>query len=72
MWTKDKNIEYWKLKRRGYTFEMIKDHFGDDIYESEYYNKNASSLPYILNHDNFLNEIKLKPESVDYVFTKQS
>jgi hypothetical protein len=71
MWTKEKNIEYWNLKREGYTFEMLKEHFGDDIYDSEYYNKNASSLPYILKFDNFLNEIKLTPESVDYSFTKQ-
>jgi len=71
MWTKEKNIEYWNLKREGYTFEMLKEHFGDDIYDSEYYNKNASSLPYLLKFDNFLNEIKITPESVDYSFTKQ-
>jgi hypothetical protein len=64
MWTKEKNIEYWELKRKGYTFEMLKEHFGDAIYDSEYYNKNASSLPYLLKFDNSLNEIKITPESV--------
>jgi len=58
MWTKEKNIEYWKLKRKGYTFEMLKEHFGDDIYDSEYYNKNASSLPYILIKDSFPNVVE--------------
>lgn len=33
-WTREKFIEYKKLKRKGYTSEMLKEHFGEDIYYS--------------------------------------
>jgi hypothetical protein len=70
-WTKEKFIEYRKLKRSGYTDKMLKEHFGEDIYHSDMYNKNGSSLPVILKFGKFINEIKITPEKVDYSFTKQ-
>ena len=30
-WTRDKFIEYRKLKRSGYTDKMLIEHFGEDI-----------------------------------------
>ena len=45
IWTREKFLEYRKLKREGYSHEMLKEHFGDDIYQSGLYNKNSSILP---------------------------
>ncbi len=70
-WTRKKHIEYRKLKKSGYTDRMLKDHFGEDIYHSGFYNKNGSTLPVILKYGKFINEIKINPEQVDYSFTKQ-
>ena len=47
-WTREKFIEYRKLKRNGYSHEMLKEHFGEDIYYSGLYNKNGTTLPLIL------------------------
>ena len=65
-WTKEKFLEYRRLKRSGYSHEMLKEHFGEDIYESGMYNRNGSSLPSILLYGNFINEIKISPEETDY------
>lgn len=70
-WTKEKHREYCDLKRVGYTNEMLKKHFGDDIYESGIYNRNGASLPNILKFGKFINEIKISPEGADYNFIKQ-
>ncbi len=70
-WTREKFIEYRKLKRNGYTDSMLIEHFGDDIYESGMYNKKGNSLPNILLFNDYINEIKVNPESTDYNFTKQ-
>jgi len=45
-WTREKFLEYRKLKRSGYSHNMLKEHFGEDIYHSGLYNKNASIIPY--------------------------
>lgn len=45
-WTREKFLEYRKLKRSGYTHEMLIEHFGDDIDYSGLYNKNAHIIPY--------------------------
>lgn len=68
-WTRDKFIEYRKLKRSGYSHDMLKEYFGEDIYESGLYNKNAHVIPfdyYLKYKEHELNEIKLTPEYVDY------
>ena len=70
-WTREKFIEYRKLKKGGYSHEMLKEHFGEDIFHSGMYNKNPSILPIIIKYGKFINEIKISPESVDYNFTKQ-
>ena len=70
-WTKEKFIEYRKLKRSGYTDKMLKEHFGEDIYHSGMYNQNGASLPAILKFGKFINEIKITPEKVDYSCIKQ-
>lgn len=68
-WTREKFLEYRKLKRNGYTHEMLIEHFGDDIYYSGMYNKDAHIIPYdyfIKCVENKLNEIRINPEYVDY------
>jgi hypothetical protein len=70
-WTREKFIEYRKLKRSGYSHKMLKEHFGEDIYHSGLYNKNGKSLPIILKFCKYINEIKITPEKVDYSFIKQ-
>jgi len=67
-WTREKFLEYRKLKRIGYSHKMLIEHFGEDIYHSGLYNKFGRSLPNILK---FGNEIKINPEVVDYSFIKQ-
>lgn len=39
-WTKEKFLKYRKLKKDGYTNEMLIKHFGEDIYHSGMYKKN--------------------------------
>lgn len=66
-WTREKFLEYRKLKRSGYTHGMLKDHFGEDIYNSGLYNKNAHVLPRAIFDK--LNEIKINPEETRYDIT---
>jgi hypothetical protein len=71
-WTREKFIEYRRLKRGGYTDKMLKEHFGEDIYYSGIYNKNAHIIPYdyfTKYFENKLNEIKVNPEQTDYDIT---
>lgn len=63
-WTREKFIEYRKLKRNGYSHDQLKEYFGDDIYESGLYNKNANLMPWI----KFINEIKINPLEIPYSF----
>lgn len=65
MWNREKFIEYRKLKRSGYTDQQLKEHFGDDIYESGIYNKGTLLLGFIP----FINEIKISPTKIDYIIT---
>lgn len=69
--TKEKFIEYRELKRKGYSHDRLIEHFGEDIYYSDLYNKNGTSLPNILKFGNFLNEIKINPQKKNYNFVKQ-
>ena len=48
-WTREKFVEYRKLKRSGYTHQQLKEHFGDDIWYSDLYNKNANIMPWLQN-----------------------
>lgn len=71
-WTREKFIEYRRLKRSGYTDKMLKEHFGEDIYYSDMYNKNAHIIPYdyfTKYFENKLNEIKINPEKTEYDIT---
>ena len=63
-WTRDKFFEYRKLKRNGYSHEQLKEHFGEDIWYSGLYNKNANLMPWL----NFINEIKINPLEIPYSF----
>ncbi len=67
IWTREKFLEYRKLKRNGYSHEMLKEHFGDDIYHSGLYNKNSSILPWL----EFLKEIIVTPEYTSYNINKK-
>lgn len=67
-WTKEKHQEYWNLKRKGYNNEMLKEHFGDDIYESGMYNRKPSVMPWLY----FITEIIVTPEYVDYNISKMA
>ncbi len=71
-WTREKFLEYRKLKRNGYSHEMLKEYFGEDIYYSGLYNKNAHIIPYdyfIKYFENVINEIKINPEQTIYNIT---
>jgi hypothetical protein len=71
-WTRDKFLEYRKLKRSGYTDRMLIEHFGEDIYHSGMYNKNAYIIPYdyfTKYFENKINEIKINPEKTNYDIT---
>lgn len=71
-WPKEKFLEYRKLKRAGYTHKMLKEHFGEDIYYSGMYNKNAHIIPYdyfTKYFENKVNEIKINPEQTNYDIT---
>ena len=57
--TREKFLEYRKLKKSGYTHDMLKEHFGDDIYHSGIYNRNPSKFSF-LKKFNEINPIELK------------
>lgn len=67
-WTKDKFIEYRKLKRSGYTDKMLIEHFGEDIYYSGIYNKKSTIMPWL----DFITEIKITPEYTEYDVSKKT
>ena len=67
-WDKGDFLEYRKLKRKGYTDEMLKKHFGEKIYESGMYTKGANMIPYEL--FSMINEIKIIPENTPYNINK--
>jgi hypothetical protein len=67
-WSKDKHIEYRKLKRSGYTDKMLIEHFGENIYESGMYNRKSSIMPWL----QFITEINITPEYTDYNLSKKS
>lgn len=69
-WTKENFLEYRRLKRSGWTHNMLKEHFGDVIYESGLYNKNGRTLP-IYDYSAFISEIKISPEEVDYSYVSK-
>jgi hypothetical protein len=71
-WTRKKFLEYRKLKRSGYSHKMLKEHFGEDIYYSELYNKNDHIIPYdyfTKYLENKVNEIKINLEETNYDIT---
>ena len=61
-WTREKFLEYRKLKRDGYTQKMLIEHFGEDIYHSGIYNKKSTIMPYL----DFITEINITPEYTEY------
>lgn len=61
-WTREKFIEYRKLKRKGYSDQMLIEHFGEDIYESGLYNKKSSIMSWL----QFITEIKITPQYTEY------
>ena len=68
-WSNEKNKEYKSLKRKGLSKSELKEHFGDDIYDSPYFNKNGSILKFndykrILEN---INEIRINPEKAYYI-----
>lgn len=67
-WTKEKFIEYRKLKREGYTDRMLIEHFGEDIYHSGMYSRKSNIMPWLY----FMTEITITPEYTDYDFSKKS
>ena len=62
-WTREKHIEYRKLRKEGKTREELKEYFGEDIYFSPYFNKNSNALPWL-----FFNEIKINPINIPYSY----
>jgi len=66
IWTREKHIEYRKLKKEGWSTEMLLEHFGNDIYHSGMYNRKSTIMPWL----NFITEIKITPESTHYEFIK--
>jgi hypothetical protein len=66
-WTRDKFIEYRKLKRSGYTDKMLIEHFGEDIYHSGIYNRKSNIMPWL----DFITEITISPEYTNYTFSKK-
>jgi hypothetical protein len=67
-WTREKHIEYRKLKKSGYSTKELLEYFGDDIYYSGIYNRDAGILPFKVFNKiaKNLNEIKINPEEVYY------
>lgn len=66
-WTREKFLEYRKLKKNGYTTEMLIDHFGEDIYHSGIYNKKSTIMPWL----EFMTEIKITPEYTNFNISKE-
>jgi hypothetical protein len=66
-WTRDKFIEYRKLKISGFTDKMLIEHFGEDIYHSGMYNRKSTIMPWLV----FITEITITPEYTDYTFSKK-
>jgi hypothetical protein len=66
IWTREKFLEYRKLKREGYSHDMLKKHFGDDIKHSGLYNENTNILPWL----DFLKEIIVTPKYTNYNIEK--
>jgi hypothetical protein len=66
-WNKEKFVEYRKLKKSGYTDEMLIEHFGEDIYHSGMYNRKSTIMPWL----DFITEITITPEYTDYYFSKK-
>lgn len=64
IWTREKFLEYRKLKRFGYTDNMLIEHFGEDIWESGLYNKNYSKYSFLKK----FNEIKINPINSPYKY----
>lgn len=70
-WTREKFLEYRKLKRNGFTHKQLVEHFGDDIYESGMFNKNGHILPYWY-FVKINEEININPEYVPYKVKRNS
>lgn len=68
IWTREKFLEYRKLKRSGYTDSMLIEHFGEDIWESGIYNKNYSKYSFLKK----FNEIKINPIKSPYIYYNRS
>jgi hypothetical protein len=71
-WTRDKFLEYRRLKRNGYSNKMLIEYFGDDIYYSGMYNRTSNIIPYEFftkYFENKVNEIKINPEETNYDIT---
>ena len=69
-WTKEKFLDYRKLKRRGYTDKMLKEHFGEDIYYSGMYSKNSHIIPFDYFTKYFENKVnEINPEQTNYDIT---
>jgi hypothetical protein len=67
-WTRENFLEYRKLKRSGYTDKMLKEHFGDDIYYSGFYNKNSSKSHFL----KMFNEIVINPIETPYNYWEEN
>lgn len=65
-WTIEKHKKYRKLKRSGYSDEMLIEHFGEDIYYSGLYNRKSTIMPFL----GFITEITITPEFVNYNVNK--
>jgi hypothetical protein len=70
IWTRDKYKEYRRLKRNGYSDKMLMEHFGEDIFHSGMYRKGAGKFN-MIKYIEFVNEIKISPEQVEYRYQKQ-
>jgi hypothetical protein len=68
IWTRDKYVEFRKLKRNGYSQAMLIDYFGEAIYQSGIYNRKSSIMPWL----NYIKEINVSPEKTDYEITKKA
>lgn len=66
-WTREKFIEYKRLKRSGWSEKMLIEHFGEDIYHSGMYNRKSTIMPWL----EFITEITIIPVYTDYTFSKK-
>ena len=64
IWTKGKNDLLRKFNRENRTVEFIKEYFGNDL---EYHPKGRYSSSKLSGFHEFVNEIKVTPESINYV-----